>query len=107
MKNYINAVIHEEAFDRIVKSIEKVKSDSDAEIFHGGTYDKSVGYFISPTVVTTLNPNYFSMEQELFGPLVTVYTYSDDKWGGNPQVSRFYINLCAYRGDFLRGSLCN
>ena len=69
LKNYINAVIHEEAFDRIVKSIEKVKSDSDAEIFHGGTYDKSVGYFISPTVVTTLNPNYFSMEQELFGPL--------------------------------------
>ena len=80
LKNYINAVIHEEAFDRIVKSIEKVKSDSDAEIFHGGFYDKSVGYFISPTVVTTLNPNYFSMEQELFGPLVTVYTYSDDKW---------------------------
>ena len=80
LKNYITAVIHEEAFDRIVKSIEKVKSDSDAEVFHGGTYDKSVGYFISPTVVTTTNPNYFSMEQELFGPLVTIYTYPDEKW---------------------------
>jgi 1-pyrroline-5-carboxylate dehydrogenase len=79
-KNYITAVIHEDAFDRIVKSIEKVKSDIDAKIFHGGTYDKSVGYFISPTVVTTSNPNYFSMEKELFGPLVTVYTYPDKKW---------------------------
>jgi len=80
LKNYLTAVIHEEAFNRIVQSIEKVKSDDDAEIYYGGTYDKSVGYFISPTVVTTSNPYYFSMEQELFGPLVTVYTYSDEKW---------------------------
>ena len=80
LKNYLTAVIHEEAFNRIVQSIEKVKSDDDAEIYYGGTYDKSVGYFISPTVVTTSNPKYFSMEQELFGPLVTVYTYSDEKW---------------------------
>ena len=79
-KNYITAVIHEKAFDRIVESIEKVKSDDDAKIFHGGTYDKSSGYFISPTVVTTTNPNYFSMEQELFGPLVTIYTYLDENW---------------------------
>jgi 1-pyrroline-5-carboxylate dehydrogenase len=80
LKNYVTAVIHEEAFDRIVDSIEKVKSDTDAEIYCGGEYDKSIGYFISPTVVTTLNPNYFSMEKELFGPLVTVYTYDDKKW---------------------------
>ena len=80
LKNYVTAVIHEQAFDRIASSIEKVKSDSDAKIFHGGSYNKSVGYFISPTVVTTSNPNYFSMEQELFGPLVTVYSYDDEKW---------------------------
>ncbi len=80
LKNYVTSVIHEEAFDRIVSTIEKVRSDSDAKIFHGGLYDKSVGYFISPTVVTTTNPNYFSMEKELFGPLVTVYTYDDKKW---------------------------
>ena len=80
LNNYITAVIHEEAFDRIVDSIEKVKSDNDAKIFYGGTYDKSVGYFISPTVVTTTNPDYFSMKNELFGPLVTVYTYPDEEW---------------------------
>ena len=80
LKNYITAVIHEEAFDRITSSIEKVKSDTEAKIFHGGTYDKSIGYFISPTVVTTSDPNYFSMKEELFGPLVTVYTYPDDQW---------------------------
>ena len=80
LNNYITAVIHEEAFDRIVDSIEKVRSDNDAEIFYGGTYDKSVGYFISPTVVTTTNPDYFSMKNELFGPLVTVYTYPDEEW---------------------------
>ena len=80
LKNYVTAVIHEQAFDRIASSIEKVKSDSDAKIFHGGSYNKSVGYFISPTVVTTSNPNYFSMDQELFGPLVTVYSYDDEKW---------------------------
>ena len=80
LNNYITAVIHEEAFDRIVDSIEKVRSDNDAEIFYGGTYDKSEGYFISPTVVTTTNPDYFSMKNELFGPLVTVYTYPDEEW---------------------------
>tara|TARA_B100000686_G_C16805306_1_gene989673 strand:- start:6408 stop:8033 length:1626 start_codon:yes stop_codon:yes gene_type:complete len=78
--NFVTAVIHEAAFDRIAEAIEKIKSDDDAEIYFGGEYDKSEGYFISPTVVITNNPNYFSMEKELFGPLVTVYIYSDKEW---------------------------
>lgn len=78
--NFVTAVIHEEAFDRIVNAIDKINADSEADIFCGGSYDKSIGYFISPTVVTTSNPNYFSMEKELFGPLVTVFSYDDKKW---------------------------
>ena len=79
-KNFITAVIHKDAFDRLVSTIEKIKNDSEAEIIFGGGYDGSKGYFIEPTVVVTNNPKYETMERELFGPLVTIYIYSDDLW---------------------------
>ena len=78
--NFITAVIHKGAFDRLVYTIEKIKKDKDVEIIAGGNYDDSKGYFIEPTVVVTTNPNYDTMNRELFGPLVTIYIYPDVDW---------------------------
>jgi 1-pyrroline-5-carboxylate dehydrogenase len=79
-KNFMTAVIHENSFDKLVNAIQKAKADKDAEVIIGGGYDKSKGYFIEPTVIKTSNPKYFSMETELFGPVVTIYEYDDAKW---------------------------
>ena len=80
MSNFVTAVIHEASFDKLVSYIESAKADPDAEIIAGGTYDKSKGYFISPTVIVTSNPHYKTMETELFGPVLTVYIYEDSAW---------------------------
>ena len=79
-ENFITAVIHKGAFDRLVDTIEKIKKNEDVEIIAGGNYDDSKGYFIEPTVVVTSNPNYDTMNRELFGPLVTIYIYPDNDW---------------------------
>ena len=78
--NFITAVIHEGSFDKLVSYIDQAKKDVDAEIIVGGNYDKSVGYFIEPTVIVTTNPKYKTMETELFGPVITIYVYEDAKW---------------------------
>jgi 1-pyrroline-5-carboxylate dehydrogenase len=78
--NFITAVIHEGSFNKLVSYIEQAKKDADAEIIVGGNYDKSVGYFIEPTVIVTTNPKYATMETELFGPVVTIYVYEDANW---------------------------
>ena len=78
--SFITAVINENSFDKLVNYIEQVKKDKDAEIITGGTYDKSKGYYIHPTLIKTTNPNYTTMETELFGPIVTVYVYKDKDW---------------------------
>jgi 1-pyrroline-5-carboxylate dehydrogenase len=75
--NFINAVISEAAFDRIAGYIDYVKSAPEAEILVGGKYDKSKGYFISPTVVKTTDPKFKTMCEEIFGPVVTIYIYND------------------------------
>ena len=80
MSNFVTAVIHEGSFDKLAKYIDQAKSDSNAEIVVGGGYDKSVGYFIEPTVILTTDPKYTTMETELFGPVVTVYVYEDNQW---------------------------
>ena len=78
--NFITAVIHEGSFDKLVSYIERAKTDSEVQIVAGGGYDKSVGYFIEPTVLVTTNPKYVTMETELFGPVVTIYVYEDAQW---------------------------
>ncbi len=78
--NFITAVIHEGSFDKLASYIDQAKKDKDAEIIVGGNYDKSVGYFIEPTVIVTTNPKYSTMETELFGPIITIYVYDDKKW---------------------------
>ena len=78
--NFITAVIHEGSFDKLASFIDQAKKDADAEIIVGGNYDKSVGYFIEPTVIVTTNPHYSTMETELFGPVMTIFVYEDAKW---------------------------
>ena len=84
--NFITAVIHEGSFDKLVGFIEQAKKDTDAEIIVGGKYDKSVGYFIEPTIIVTTNPKYSTMETELFGPVMTIYVYEDVAWEGTLQL---------------------
>jgi 1-pyrroline-5-carboxylate dehydrogenase len=80
MENFISAVIHESSFDKLARYIDEAKAASNAEIIVGGTYDKSEGYFIRPTVIETTDPKYSTMCTELFGPVVTVYVFEDDTW---------------------------
>jgi 1-pyrroline-5-carboxylate dehydrogenase len=76
--NFINAVIDESAFDSITEYIDYAKGHKDCEIIAGGEYDKSKGYFIKPTVVVTTDPHFKLMEEEIFGPVMTIYVYNDD-----------------------------
>jgi 1-pyrroline-5-carboxylate dehydrogenase len=76
-RNFVSAVIDEVSFDRILRYIDHARSSSEAEILAGGNGDKSVGYFIEPTVVLTTNPKLKLMQEEIFGPVVTVFVYED------------------------------
>lgn len=75
--NFVTAVIHQGAFDRLKEAIEQAKASNEVNILHGGNCDDSKGYFVEPTVLVTTNPHYDSMSRELFGPVVTVYIYDD------------------------------
>ena len=76
--NFVTAVIHENSFDKIANYIDDAKNGSETEIIAGGKYDKSKGYFIEPTVIVTTNPNYRTMHEEIFGPVMTIYIFKDD-----------------------------
>ncbi len=78
--NFMTAVIDEASFDKLSMFIDNAKKDADAEIIVGGGYDKSEGYFIEPTVIRALDPHYVTMEEELFGPVLTVYVYDAEKY---------------------------
>ncbi|HAN79090.1 MAG TPA: 1-pyrroline-5-carboxylate dehydrogenase, partial [Bacteroidales bacterium] len=78
--NFVNAVIDEASFEKISGFIKRAETSKDAKVVAGGTYDKSVGYFIKPTVILTTNPHYETMEEEIFGPILTVYLYDENKW---------------------------
>ena len=78
--NFVNAVISERSFDKIASYIEFAKQANDAEIIAGGKYDKSVGYFVEPTVIVTTNPYFKSMVEEIFGPVITIYVYEADNF---------------------------
>ena len=78
--NFVNAVISERSFDKIASYIEYAKQANDAEIIAGGNYDKTVGYFIEPTVIVTKNPQFKSMVEEIFGPVLTIYVYDADQY---------------------------
>lgn len=77
LSNFINAVIDEKSFDKIAGYIDQAKEDGQ-EIIAGGNYDKSSGYFIEPTVILTNDPKYTTMQEEIFGPVLTIYVYEED-----------------------------
>jgi 1-pyrroline-5-carboxylate dehydrogenase len=78
--NFMNAVIDRGAFTTITDYIDYIKKANDAEIIFGGNYDDSKGYFIEPTVAVTTNPRFKTMQEEIFGPVLTVYIYDDNKY---------------------------
>jgi 1-pyrroline-5-carboxylate dehydrogenase len=78
--NFMAAVIDKAAYDSIVEYIEYAKNSETAEIIFGGTYDDSKGYFIHPTVVVVTDPRHKLMEEEIFGPVLTVYIYSENRF---------------------------
>ena len=102
-KNFVTAVIHRGAYDRLVAAIEQIKKDQDVEIVAGGGYDDSKGYFVEPTVVLTTNPHYDTMSRELFGPLVTLYVYPDAEWSNTlnlvDQTSEYALTGAVYSQD--------
>ena len=77
LSNFVTAVIHEGAFDKITGYIENAKSNPAVEIIVGGGYDKSKGYFIEPTVIVSTDAKYETMCTELFGPVITIFIYDD------------------------------
>ena len=77
LSNFVTAVIHESSFDKIAKYIDDAKADSKVQVIAGGSYDKSKGYFVEPTLLLVEDPNYVSMREEIFGPVMTVYVYDD------------------------------
>ncbi len=78
--NFINAVIDEKSFDKLAKYIDAAKADKNVEIVAGGNYDKSKGYFIEPTIIRANDPKYVTMCEELFGPVLTLYVYDENKF---------------------------
>jgi 1-pyrroline-5-carboxylate dehydrogenase len=78
--NFINAVIDEKSFDKICSYIENAKKDSGVKILAGGNCDKKKGYFIEPTIIETTDPKYVTMCDEIFGPVLTIYTYDAEQY---------------------------
>ena len=75
--NFMSAVIDEASFDNIASYIDHAKASPDAEIISGGEYNKSRGYFVEPTTIVTTDPHFKSMEEEIFGPVLTIYIYNE------------------------------
>ena len=78
--NFMNAVIDKAAFDTIGEYIEKARHSKEATILIGGKTDSSKGYFIEPTIIETIDPHFVTMEEEIFGPVLTVYVYKDEQF---------------------------
>jgi 1-pyrroline-5-carboxylate dehydrogenase len=97
--NAINAVIDEPAFDKIMSYIDLARSSDSATIIAGGKGDKSKGYFIEPTVIVTTDPHFITMEEEIFGPVMTIFVYDDEKYSET-------LKLCDSTSPFgLTGSI--
>jgi 1-pyrroline-5-carboxylate dehydrogenase len=77
--NFVNAVIDEKAFDSIAKYIDRAKADNQ-KILVGGTYDKTEGFFIQPTVIEATDPGYVTLCEEIFGPILTIYVYDEEEF---------------------------
>ncbi len=97
--NFVNAVIDEASFDNIKSYIDYANASSDAKVVFGGKCDKSVGYFVEPTIIETTDPRFKSMVEEIFGPVVTIFVYEDSKFEET-------LELCDQTSDYaLTGSI--
>jgi len=103
LKNFVNAVIDENAFDKIASYIDFANDADDCDVLCGGTYDKSKGYFIQPTVVVTSNPHFKTIEEEIFGPVLTIYVYDNNKWSETlnliDNTSPYALTGCVFSED--------
>jgi 1-pyrroline-5-carboxylate dehydrogenase len=79
-RNFFNAVIDEKSFDKIVAYIEGAKKSDLVEVIAGGGHDKSTGYFIEPTILLSKDPLYTTMCEEIFGPVITIYVYQEERF---------------------------
>lgn len=79
-RNFINAVIHEGSYKRLIAYIDRAKKDPEVEVIAGGNYSDEKGFFIEPTVILTKDPNYVTMHTELFGPVMTIYVYPENQF---------------------------
>ncbi len=79
-RNFVNPVIDKESFEKIISYIDFAKESKEASILQGGTYDDAKGYFVDPTIIETSNPRFKTMVEEIFGPVITMYVYEDDKY---------------------------
>ena len=79
-ENFVTSVIDEKSFDKIATYIDNANSNDDADVIIGGKYDKSKGYFIEPTVILTKDPNYITMQEEIFGPVMTIFVFEDSRF---------------------------
>lgn len=78
--NFVNAVIDEKSFDKIASYINGAKASPDTEIVAGGNFDKSKGYFVEPTIIQAFRPDYVTMCEEIFGPVLTIYVYDENEF---------------------------
>lgn len=78
--NFVNAVIDEKSFDKIASYIDGAKASADTEIVAGGNFDKSKGYFVEPTIIQAFKPDYVTLCEEIFGPVLTIYVYDENEF---------------------------
>jgi 1-pyrroline-5-carboxylate dehydrogenase len=78
--NFVNAVIDAASFNNIMSYIDRARTSSEAKIVLGGNGDNSKGFYVQPTVIQALNPRFVTMEEEVFGPVLTIYVYEDEKY---------------------------
>jgi len=101
--NFMGAVIDKKSFDTIKTYIEYAQDSPEAEILFGGGCDDTVGYFVEPTVVLTTNPHFKTMEEEIFGPVLTIYVYPDEEYSDTlklcDKTSKYGLTGSVYAGD--------
>jgi hypothetical protein len=98
MRNFINAVIDEKAFDKIAAYIDGLKKDKkNVTLIAGGKYDKSVGWFIEPTIAVTKDPKSTTMCEEIFGPVLTISRVPGERMEQDLETGGWHQRLCAYR----------
>jgi len=102
-KNFVNAVIDEPAFDRISSYLDYAKQSEDCEVLCGGGYDKSNGYFVEPTIILAKDPHFKTLEEEIFGPVLTIFVYENEKWDETLELidntSPYALTGCVFSED--------